>query len=88
MTEGWNGDDYLILFAEDEIASASDRYSIVKWLPSLNVIGLRGWDDFILRDAAGQTYSVPTIPATRQHLSPFALPDASVSLTPDAGLSN
>lgn len=28
MTEGWFGDDYLILFDEAEVASASDRYSI------------------------------------------------------------
>ena len=87
MIEGWRGDDYLILFDEAEMAAASDRYEISQHLPGYHVIGLRGWDDFILRDSQGQTYSVPTVPMPTapidtKYLSLFPLPEAT-SITPD-----
>lgn len=82
MIEGWLGDDYLILFDEAEIAAASDRYEISQQLPGYHVIGLRGWDDFILRDSVGQTYSVPTVPTDPKYLTPFPLPEAA-SISPD-----
>ena len=88
MTEGWNGDDYLILFDQQDITSASNRYAISQWLPGYEVIGLRGWDDFIVRDSAARTYSVPTIPALPQHLSAFALPAVGVELLPDSRFRN
>jgi hypothetical protein len=71
MTEGWYGDDHLILFDEAELASASDRYAISELLPGYRVIGLRGWDDFILQDSTGRTYNVPTVPAIAEYLSPY-----------------
>ena len=83
MNEGWLGDEYLIIFDETEAASASDRYSISQLLPGYQVVGLRGWDDFILTDSAGQTCTVPTVPTDPKYLSPFALPDAGLSLSPD-----
>jgi hypothetical protein len=82
MTEGWFGDDHLILFDESEIALASGRYAISQPLPGYQVIGLRGWDDFILRDSAGRTFTVPTVPAIAEYLSPYALPAGSI-LSPD-----
>jgi hypothetical protein len=74
MIEGWYGEDYLILFDEAETASASDGYAISQLLPGYQVIGLCGWDDFILRNSAGQTFCAPTVPLNLQHLSPFTLP--------------
>ncbi len=62
MLEGWHGDDYLILFDESEVAAASDRYEVLRLLPGFKVLGLRSWDDFIVRNASGQIYSVPTLP--------------------------
>jgi hypothetical protein len=88
VIEGWNGDDYLILFDQQEIPAVSDRYAISQWLPGHEVIGLLGWDDFILRDRVGQTYSVPTVPAVPQNLSAFALPDSRVKLAPDPQFRN
>jgi hypothetical protein len=35
-TEGWFGADYVIPFNEAEIASASDRYSISRFIPWLS----------------------------------------------------
>jgi hypothetical protein len=49
MTEGWFGDEYLVSFNEAEIASASDRYSISRFIPGYQLIGLRGWDDLIVK---------------------------------------
>jgi hypothetical protein len=87
MNEGWHGDDYLILFTELEVAGASDRYGISTLLPGYEIIGLRGWDDFIVRDSAGRTYSVPTVPVEFQYLSPFAVPDEEPRLRSDARFS-
>jgi len=87
MNEGWLGDDYLILFDEAEVAVASDRYAISQLLPGYQVLGLRGWDDFILRDSAGQTYSVPTVSVNTKYLSPFNLPETKLSLRPDPSFS-
>jgi hypothetical protein len=82
MDEGWNGTDYLILFDEAEIAAASDRYGISRQFPGYEVLGLRSWDDFILRDPTGCIHLVPTIPAVPKYLSPFVVPSARV-LRPD-----
>jgi len=83
MTEGWFGDDYLISFNEAEIASASDRYSISRFIPGYQVIGLRGWDDLIVKDSAGLAYTVPSVPMDSGFLSRCVLPEAESSLVPD-----
>jgi hypothetical protein len=82
MDEGWYGEDYLILFAEAEIAGAAERYGISPQLPGYQVLGLRSWDDFILRDSIGHTHVVPTVPAVPEHLAPFAVPREPI-LQPD-----
>jgi hypothetical protein len=74
MQEGWHGDDYLILFNEAEMAQVSGRYGIAEFLSGHVIVGLRGWDDFIVRDERGNTFSVPTVPLDIKHLSPFSLP--------------
>jgi hypothetical protein len=81
--EGWYGDDYLILFDATEVASASDRYGVSQLLPGYQVLGLCGWDDFIVRDSEGRTYSVPTVPISLQYLSPYQIPASSSRLTLD-----
>jgi len=47
------------------------------------VIGLRGWDDFILQDSSGATYCAPTVPAVAKHLSTYVLPSTGATLRPD-----
>lgn len=74
MREGWVGDDYLILFETDEQQVASAKYSIPELLPGYRLLGLRGWDDFIVEDDAGHLFTVPTVPAITAHLNPFRLP--------------
>ena len=83
MKEGWYGDEYLILFEESEISSASERYSISQFLPGYVVIGFRSWDDFLVRDQAGAIYLVPTLPLTRDNLSPYPPPKEPIALQSD-----
>ena len=76
MREGWNSDDYLILFDEEEINAASESYSISTLLPGYEIVGLRGWDDFIVRDLNEQFFTVPTVPADAKYLASFQLPES------------
>lgn len=87
MKEGWHNDDYLILFDEQEIALASERYDLAAYLGGFEIVGLRGWDDFILRSAMGRHHLVPTVPLDAQYLSEFALPEASAALEADPRFS-
>jgi hypothetical protein len=54
MREGWYGEEYLVLFDASEVSEASVRYDIASSLPGYEVLGLRGWDDLIVRDTAGR----------------------------------
>ncbi len=83
MSEGWYGDDYFVLFPEDERISASERYGIADTLPGYTVLGLRGWDDLIVQDANGCSFTVPVVPLDVKYLSPCEVP-ASASLEPDS----
>lgn len=85
MTEGWFNEHYLILFSDEEIEEASKKYGIAHSLPGFKVIGLRGWDDFLVCDAMGNTYSVPTVPVDQQHLKEATVPENS-SLETDSRL--
>jgi hypothetical protein len=74
MKEGWLADDYLILFETSEIESTTLRYGLPEFLPGYEVIGLRGWDDLIVSDSAGQTYTVPSVPLVTKYLEPYSIP--------------
>ena len=82
MIEGWYGDDYLIFFEESELSSAETRYNFTTLLPGFQIVGLRGWNDFIVRDSAGHTYSVPTVPIDKRYLETFAVPSEHPNLSP------
>jgi hypothetical protein len=71
VEEGWFGDDYLILFAGSELRAACKRYAISDWLPGYEVVGLKGWDDLIVRDAGFRTYSIPAVPLDLRFWSPL-----------------
>ncbi|MBN1566421.1 MAG: hypothetical protein JXA73_01130 [Acidobacteria bacterium] len=77
MNEGWFKNDYLILFSETEIAEASKNYCIAQLLPSYAIIGLLGWDDFLLRDQSGTTYSIPAVPIDKEYLKEYELPNSN-----------
>jgi hypothetical protein len=71
MREGWLGDDYLVFFSGSEISSATDKYGFETLLPGLEVLGLRGWDDLVVRDGAGKCFSIPTVPVDPRYLEVF-----------------
>jgi len=75
MNEGWLNDDYLILFSEAESASASSKYKLSQYLPGYVLVGLRGWDDFIVINSTGAMCSLPTVPLDPTMAAPFSLPE-------------
>ena len=86
MREGWIGDAYMILFERTETSEASKGYGISDSLPGYEVIGLRGWDDLIVRDTEGYMFTVPTVPLDAKHLSPFQMPNEQLQLQADERL--
>lgn len=84
MKEGWRDEEYLILFEKSEVASATERYQLERFLPGFEIIGLQGWDDMIVRRNDGRTFSVPTIPISEDLLAPFEAPLENVSLVEDS----
>ncbi|HXE35172.1 MAG TPA: hypothetical protein VN087_14745 [Verrucomicrobiae bacterium] len=84
MKEGWIGDDYLILFDESEVATVTDRYALSHLLPGYHVLGLRGWDDFIVRDSQRRTFSIPTVPLDLKYIAPCSVTERADDLQPDA----
>jgi len=74
MIEGWLNDEYLSLLSREESASYSERCELATLLPGFSLVGFRSWDDFIVRDSSGETYSLPTVPVLAANLVPFSLP--------------
>jgi hypothetical protein len=84
VIEGWHNEEYLILFEDpNEASSMSDRYAVATAFPDLTLIGLRNWDDFILCDAAGNLFTVPTVPLIREKLRPLTAKFDAAKLEPD-----
>lgn len=76
MREGWIDDDYLILFTEEESVAATASYQVELALPGYSIVGLRGWDDFILLDPSGGFFTVPTVPLDAKYLESYTLPSS------------
>jgi hypothetical protein len=74
MREGWLEDEYVILFEEGEAAAIADGYGVPVALPGFRLIGLRGWDDFLVRGESGNFFSVPSVPLDKNYLTPFQMP--------------
>jgi hypothetical protein len=84
MREGWHDDDYLVLLSDQESSDASRGYEIQKCLPGYQIVGLRSWDDFIVRDASGGVFTVPTVPMDPQYLAAWTPLSESALLKPDS----
>jgi hypothetical protein len=83
LREGWHDEDYLLLLSDQESSDASRGYRIQQYIPGYQILGLRSWDDFIVRDAGGGIFTVPTVPMDRQYLATWKLPAESALLTAD-----
>ena len=83
MREGWHGNTFITLFDGSEALVFAEACGFRSGLPSYSLIGLRGWQDFIVRDPAGATFTIPAVPLDPQYITPFAMPDP-VDLEADA----
>jgi len=86
MTEGWYFDDYLVLLSLAERSRAAENYRLAEYLPDSELLGLRNWDDFILRSHSGEVFCAPTVPLCGKYSSPYSLPE-SRELTPDSRIA-
>jgi len=73
MTEGWQNEDYFVLFDKKESADLTVRYELHNYLTGYKIVGIRGWDDFILEWSDGKLFTVPTVPLDPKYLSPLRL---------------
>lgn len=84
MREGWNNNDYWSLCEDQKEAEIlTAKYGLADYLPGYFIVGLKGWDDFILCDGEGQYFSVPTFPLERSNLVPFSFTSESCHLESD-----
>ena len=84
MREGWYNDDYWSLCEDQKEAEhMTALYGLADYLPGYFIVGLKGWDDFILADREGQYFLVPTVPLERTGLAPFRFPTESLRLVAD-----
>ena len=84
MLEGWHNDDYLVLSeGKAEADHITELYGISEYLPDYTVVGLRGWDDFIVADSQGRLFGIPTLPLDPKGLTPFVVQIDPAALKPD-----
>src|ERR1700722_12808450 len=84
MREGGHDEDYLVLLSDSECSDASRGYGIERYLRGYQILGLRSWDDFIVRDESRGIFTVPTVPLAPQYLAAWTLPRDSALLKPDS----
>jgi hypothetical protein len=83
VKEGWWKGSYYILFDDGEVQQMTALYGIERYLPGYTLIGLKGWDDFIVGDARKSVYAVPTVPVSPRHLEALETPTAREALERD-----
>jgi hypothetical protein len=88
MREGWCNDDYWSLCEDqNEAERLTGTYGLGDYLPGYFIVGLKGWDDFILCDHQAQYFLVPTVPLEQGSLTPFSFAAASLRLESDDKLT-
>lgn len=89
MTEGWFGNEYWALFEEgrDE-EEARQTYGLVDFLPGYRLVGLRNWDDFVIRDEEGRYFKIPTVPLAPEQREPFEFAVEVSALEKDGRFEN
>jgi hypothetical protein len=84
MTEGWYENDYWSMCDDQkEGEELTTAYGLADYLPGYFIVGLKGWDDFILCDLDGQYFLVPTVPLERSNLESFHFPALPLRLESD-----
>jgi hypothetical protein len=88
MTAGWFNEDYWMLCDDvKEAEQVTALYGIADYLPDHLIVGLKGWDDFILCNRKSQYFTIPTVPLDEQYLEPFEFPSTPMQLEADKNLA-
>ena len=89
MIEGWHNDDYLFLFdLPSEAEHMNCIYGVSENLPGYSLVGLWGWDDFIVTDCDGNFFILPTVPFHSKNIEPFSTQWDTTRIKPDERFSN
>ena len=89
MKDGWHNDEHFVLFeSQEEARAATQRYGLPDYLPGFFIVGLKGWDDFILCDLRGEYFSVPAVPLSKEEVRPYAFPAETLKLKADSRFEN
>ncbi len=89
MLQGWHNDDYLILFADlAEAETMTGRYQLPASLLSYTILGLKNWDDFIVRDAKGDHFTLPSVPLDVAYIRPLNFKFDLSKILPDPRLAD
>jgi hypothetical protein len=71
MREGWHEETYWIVFDKGETKDITNAYGLAEFLPGYIVVGLLGWNDFVITDGCGALFRVPTIPLSFKYVEPL-----------------
>jgi len=84
MREGWYKEDYWALCEDQkEAEQLTALYEVARYLPGYFIVGLKGWDDFILTDRESHYFTVPTVPIDKANVEPFNFPVELLRLESD-----
>jgi hypothetical protein len=84
MKEGWQNDDYLIVFEHHENEQKELQYGFHRLLPGYHLLGLVGWDDFlVVEQTSHKTFRVPTVPLTTKERKEWRQSVDVAALKPD-----
>jgi hypothetical protein len=84
MKEGWHNDDYLILFDGPEVEQKERDYGFARRIPGYTLLGLVGWDDFLVMERASQRlFLIPTIPVSSEQRKEWPHSIDPAALKPD-----
>ena len=84
MHKGWCNNDYWSLCEDKaEVEQFTTLYGLAEYLPGYSIVGLKGWDNFILADQEDRYFLVPTVPLEQASLDAFSFPAAPMRLESD-----
>jgi hypothetical protein len=86
ITEGWSGADYYTFFDVDDHLLMTSEYGVDRLLPGYTVVGLIGWDDFLLC-LDNKYFTCPTVPIQIQHVTRLSLRQLPTVLSSDDRLA-
>jgi hypothetical protein len=83
MREGWSTGSYFLVLDPREVRPMTEAYGIDAYLPGYRLVAIRGWDDFIVENANGELFIVPTVPLREKDLTPLPGTPDWADLQPD-----